>query len=182
MFDAGLGERCGNCCSRALYCKSRRRLEWSYTRIKKVTKCPVLEVAAASSGVLRLVVAKLGISWLRWIKGTGEDLVRVGLRITSLLVLSHWSLRGKVWKFGLVMFDAGLGERCGNCCSRALYCKSRRRLEWSYTRIKKVTKCPVLEVAAASSGVLRLVVAKLGISWLRWIKGTGEDLVELVFE
>ncbi|GAB2209802.1 hypothetical protein Droror1_Dr00024232 [Drosera rotundifolia] len=95
MFDAGLGERCGNCCSRALYCKSRRRLEWSYTRIKKVTKCPVLEVAAASSGVLRLVVAKLGISWLRWIKGTGEDLVRVGLRITSLLVLSHWSLRGK---------------------------------------------------------------------------------------
>ncbi|GAB2236395.1 hypothetical protein Droror1_Dr00028209, partial [Drosera rotundifolia] len=95
MFDAGLGERCGNCCSRALYCKSRRRLEWSYTRIKKVTKCPVLEVAAASSGVLHLVVAELGISWLRWIKGTGEDLVRVGLRITSLLVLSHWSLRGK---------------------------------------------------------------------------------------
>ncbi|GAB2235105.1 hypothetical protein Drorol1_Dr00027598, partial [Drosera rotundifolia] len=81
MFDAGLGERCGSCCSRALYCKSRRRLEWSYTRIKKVTKCPVLEVATASSGVLRLVVAKLGISWLRWIKGTGEDLVRVGLRI-----------------------------------------------------------------------------------------------------
>ncbi|GAB2250308.1 hypothetical protein Droror1_Dr00013667 [Drosera rotundifolia] len=85
----------GNCCSRALYCKSRRRLEWSYTRIKKVTKCPVLEVAAASLGVLRLVVAKLGISW----RGGSKELVRISSSWPSnnfpCLCCHTWSLRGK---------------------------------------------------------------------------------------